>query len=53
MLYSSHIEKVTVTCTDNSRQVTAVVDAYKKGDFMRIIMAEQKIVLKFWLKIPE
>ncbi len=45
--YSTQIEKVTVTCTDNDRQVTAVVDAYKKGDFMRIIMAEQKIVLKF------
>ena len=45
--YSTQIEKVTITCTDNGRQVTAVVDEYKPRQFMRVIMAEQKIVLTY------
>ena len=45
--YSTQIEKVTITCTDNDRQVTAVVDEYKPKQFMRVIMAEQKIVLTY------
>ena len=45
--YSTQIEKVTITCTDNDRQVTAVVDEYKPRQFMRVIMAEQKIVLTY------
>jgi len=45
--YSTQIQKVTITCTDNDRQVTAVVDEYKPRQFMRVIMAEQKIVLTY------
>jgi len=45
--YSTQIQKVTITCTDNDRQVTAVVDEYKPKQFMRVIMAEQKIVLTY------
>jgi|21_taG_2_1085346.scaffolds.fasta_scaffold225682_1 hypothetical protein len=45
--YNTQIQKVTVTCTDNGRQVTATVDEYKPKQFMRVIMAEQKIVLTY------
>ena len=44
--FNTVLQKVTVTCTDNGRQVTATIDSYKKSDYMTVIMANQKINLQ-------
>jgi hypothetical protein len=45
--FNTVLQKVTVTCTDNGRQVTATIDSYKKSDYMTVIMANQKINLQY------
>ena len=45
--YSSVVQKVKVTCTDNGNTVDAVVDKFKKHEYMNIIMANQRIQMKY------
>ena len=44
---TSNVQKVKVTCTDNGNTVDAVVDNFKRHEYMNIIMANQRIQLKY------
>ena len=43
--YSTPVQKVKVTCTDNGNTVDAVVDRFKKHNYMDVIMATTRIHL--------
>jgi len=45
--YSSTVQKVPVTCTDNGNTVDAVVDNFKPKKYMDVIMANQRIKLSY------
>ena len=45
--YSTPVQKVKVTCTDNGNTVEAIVDRFRAKHFIDIIMANQRIRLTY------